>query len=413
MRSITEIILRWFPPLESRDYRYLLLGQFISMTGSQMMQEVAVTWQLYEFTHSPSALGLLGAFRVAPVVVFALLGGVIADTFDRRHVMLVSQLVLASTSLVLALATRQGWASAGLLYAMASVAGAARTVDTPTRQALIPLLVPRERLSRALSLWSLAVKIATVLGPLLGGLVLARGGVAPVYFIDAASFAAVMGALLTMRTRTPARPGARVGLAAVLEGLAFLKRTPIIRSTMLLDFFATFFGGSMLLMPIFADQILGVGKLGMGPLAAAQAVGAAIAGLAMTYFALPRRQGLVILASITFYGLAIAVFGFSRWFWLSLLALAASGAADTVSTVIRQTVRQLETPDELRGRMTSVNMMFFMGGPQLGEVEAGYVARLTTPRFSVTSGGIACVVVAVIAALVAPSLRKYEPPPAA
>lgn len=397
-----------FPALESRDFRFLLFGQLISLTGSHM-QQVAVAWQLYEFTHSASALGLLGAFRVAPIVLFALLGGVVADALDRRRLMLFSQSALAGVSLVLAIATRQGWASAGLLYAMASVSGAALTIDTPTRQALVPLLVPRERLAGALSLWATTVQIATIAGPSIGGLVLEHAGVAPVYFVDAGSFLAVIGALLAMKTRTPARPGATVGLAAAREGLAFLRRTPIIRSTMLLDFFATFFGGSMLLMPIYADQILGVGKQGLGLLYAAQPVGAALAGAVMAAVALPKRQGVVILWSVAFYGVAIAVFGASEWFWLSLLALAASGAADTVSMVIRQTVRQLVTPDELRGRMTSVNMMFFMGGPQLGEVEAGYVARLTTPLFSVISGGFACVAVAGLAALLSPALRRFEP----
>ena len=408
MPSLLQQAQRRFPSLESRDFRALLLGQLVSLTGSQM-QQVAVAWQLYELTHSASALGLLGAFRVAPIVLFALLGGVVADALDRRRLMLVSQSALAIASLVLAVATRQGWASAPLLYAMASVSGAALTVDTPARQALVPLLVPRERLSGALSLWATAVQVATIVGPSLGGLVLEHAGVAPAYFVDAASFLAVIGALLTMRTATAARPGATVGLEAAREGLRFLKRTPIIGSTMLLDFFATFFGGSMLLMPIFADQILGVGKQGLGLLYAAQPLGAALAGAVLAAVPLPRRQGRAILWSVAFYGLAIALFGASRWFWLSLLALAASGAADTVSMVIRQTVRQLVTPDELRGRMTSVNMMFFMGGPQLGEVEAGYLARLTTPLFSVVTGGLACVFVAALAAVLAPSLRRYEP----
>lgn len=399
-----------FPALASRDFRSLLAGQFVSLTGSQM-QQVAVAWQLYEFTRSPAALGMLGAFRVAPIVAFALAGGVLADAFDRRKLMLLSQTALAGVSLVLALATSGGWASTALLYGMAVVSGAAVTVDTPTRQALVPQLVPRAHLSGALSLWATVVQVATIVGPTLGGLALEHLGVAPVYFLDAGSFLAVMGALLTLRTPTPPRAGATVGLAAAREGLEFLRRTPIIRSTMLLDFFATFFGGSLLLMPIYADQILGVGKQGLGLLYAAQPMGAAAAGAVLSAVRLPRRQGLVVLWSVAAYGVAVAIFGASRWFWLSLLALSASGAADTIGMVIRQTLRQLLTPDELRGRMTSVNMMFFVGGPQLGEVEAGLVARATTPRFSVVSGGLACIVVAGLAALLAPSLRRYEPEP--
>jgi len=396
--------------LESRDFRNLVFGQFISVTGSQM-QHVALAWQLYLFTHSPSSMALLGACRVAPIVTFALVGGVLADYFDRKRLMLVSQTALALVSVVLAVASHGGWASAGLLYAMAAVGGAAMTVDTPVRQAIIPLLVPRDRLSGALSFWATAVQVASVIGPAIGGLMLKQLGVTAIYFFDAASFLAVIGALLAMRTRTPARADATFGLAAAREGLSFMRRTPIIRTTMLLDFFATFFGGSMLLMPFFADQILKVGEQGLGLLYAAQPLGAAVAAASLAWLPLPRKQGLTVLWSIAAYGVAIAVFGASRWFWLSLVALAISGAADTVAMVIRQTVRQLNTPDELRGRMTSVNMIFFMGGPQLGEVEAGLVARAATPGFSVVSGGLLCVLAVVATALVAPSLRRYAPEP--
>ena len=177
---------------------------------------------------------------------------------------------------------------------------------------------------------------------------------------------------------------------------------------MLLDFVATFFGGSMLLMPIFADQILAVGPRGLGVLYAAQPVGAALAGFFMSARGVPRRQGMAVLVSVAAYGAAIAVFGVSRSFALSLVALAASGAADTVSMVIRQTLRQLLTPDELRGRMTSINMMFYIGGPQLGEFEAGAVARAFNARISVVSGGVLCAAAVLVTALVAPALRRYE-----
>lgn len=404
----SEIATIRLPALASRDFRSLLSGQLVSLTGTKM-QQVAVAWQLYLFTRSPWALGLLGAFRVVPVLAFALGGGVVADAFDRRRLMIASQTSLAAVSAVLALASHGGWASAPLIYATAAVAGAATAFDTPARQALVPLLVPREHLAGALSLYALAVQMATILGPSLGGLVLAHFGVTPVYVIDAVSFLAVIAPLATLHHRAAPRPGARADLRAALEGLAFLRQAPLIRTTMLLDFFATFLGGSMLLMPIFADQILQVGPKGLGLLYAAQPIGAALAGAVLASAALPRRQGATLLVSVAAYGLAIAVFGVSRWFWLSLVALAASGAADTVSVVIRQTLRQLLTPDELRGRMTSLNMMFFMGGPQLGEVEAGLLAKATSPRFSVASGGLLCVAVALIAALLAPSLRRYEP----
>jgi hypothetical protein len=214
--------------------------------------------------------------------------------------------------------------------------------------------------------------------------------------------------LLSMSYRGAARPETQVGLEAVKEGIRFVRTQPVIRTTMLLDFFATFFGGSLLLMPIFANELLQVGPRGLGVLYAAQPAGAALAGIWLATRSLPPRQGRLILWAVAVYGAAVAVFGASRSFPLSLAALALSGAADTVSTVIRQTLRNLLTPDALRGRMTSLNMMFFMGGPQLGEVEAGAVARAFGPRVSVASGGLLCVGVAALTAAIAPALRRYR-----
>ncbi len=398
--------MRLPPALSSRDYRNLLFGQVVSAIGTQM-QHVAVVWQLYLFTRSPLALGLLGFFRVAPVIVFALGGGVVADAFDRRRLMLVTQTILASVSVTLALATHLRVASPSLVYGVVAVGAVAIAFDNPARQALVPLLVPPEHLAGALSLTFTGWQVAQIAGPALGGALLAWAGVVPVYAIDAASFLAVITALLAMRHRAP--PSRMpVGFGAVKEGLAFLRRTPVIRTTMLLDFFATFFGGSMLLMPIFADQLLHVGPRGLGVLYAAQPVGAALAGAFLATRSLPRRQGLAVLWSVAAYGVSVAVFGVSRLFPLSLAALACAGAADTVSTVVRQTLRQVLTPDALRGRMGSINMIFFMGGPQLGEVEAGVVAKAFTPRISVASGGLLCVVVAAVTAAISPSLRRFE-----
>ena len=396
-----------FPALRHRDLALLLAGQLVSLTGSQM-QQVAVVWQLYLFTRSPWALGLLGLFRVLPLLVFALGGGVVADVFDRRRLMIGTQSTFALVSVALAVLSASGAAGAWALYAAAALTGAASAFDAPARQALLPLLVPREDLPSALALSALVWQIATVVGPALGGVVLAWTGVVPIYALDAASFLAVIGALLAMHHRAPARTGTAVRLSAALEGLRFMQRAPIIRTTMLLDFVATFFGGSMLLMPIFADQILSVGPRGLGLLYASQPAGAALAGLVLSSRGVPRRQGTAVLVAVAAYGVAVAAFGVSRWFPLSLLALAASGAADTVSMVIRQTLRQLLTPDELRGRMTSINMIFFVGGPQLGEVEAGAVARAFGARVSVASGGLLCVLAVAFTAALAPALRRYE-----
>jgi MFS family permease len=373
------------------------------------MQHVAMVWQLYLFTRSPLSLGLLGLFRVAPVIAFAVGGGVVADALDRRRLLLVSQSLLAAISLTFAIFTYQGWANAYTTYALAFLAGAATAVDSPTRQALVPLLIPREHLANALSLHTMAWQVASVLGPPLAGWMLGSAGLVAIYLVDAASFLAVIAALWAIQHREPARPNAELSFKAALEGLAFIRRSPLIFSTMLLDFLATFFGGSMLLMPIFADQMLHVGTQGLGWLYAAQPIGATVAAAALAILPHPQRQGAVILSAVAAYGAAIAVFGVSPWFWLSLLALSASGAADAVSTVVRVTLRQMLTPNELRGRMTSINMMFFMGGPQLGEVEAGVVAKAFGVSAAVSSGGLLCILAAGVVALLLPSLRKYTP----
>ena len=393
--------------LRSRDFRLLLAGQAISLTGSRM-NDVAVVWQLYLLTHSPLALGMLGLFRVVPVIVFALGGGVVADAVDRRLMMLISQSALAIASLGLAWATWSGSVSEWTIYGLSAFAGAGYAFDLPARQALVPQLVTREELPNALSLYATVFQVATIAGPALGGAVLASFGVLPIYLLDVLSFGAVIAALLALKHRAPGRGLSQVSAHAALEGLRFMRKTRLVWSTMLLDFVATFFGGSMLLLPIFADQLFRVGPRGLGLLYAAQPAGAAIAAAVLSAMPPIKRQGAAVLASVAAYGLAVAVFGAAPWFWLGLVALAASGAADTVSMVIRQTLRQLLTPDELRGRMTSINMIFFTGGPQLGEVEAGALAKAFTPRISVWSGGLACALAAALVAVLVPSLRRYR-----
>jgi MFS family permease len=391
--------------LQSRDFRLLFLGQLVSLTGSQMLA-VAVPYQVWKLTHSPLVVGLLGLCRAVPVLLFALWGGVIADALDRRRLMLISQSLMALSSLTLALATWYGHPSAPLIFGTLALGGLAQALDGPARQALVPALVPREHLANALSLSAMAWELAAIGGPAIAGVIIAWRGVMPIYFIDATSFLAVIAALLAMQHRAPPSR-TNISLEALREGLRFLFGSPLILSTMALDFVATFFAGSMLLLPVFAEQILHVGPRSLGLLYSSQPVGAAVAAATLAWLPTIRRQGAALLWSVVAYGAAIAVFGWSRWLSLSMLMLAISGAADTVSMVVRQTLRQLLTPDALRGRMTSVNMMFFIGGPQLGEAEAGVVARFCGPRIAVSSGGLACVAAAAVAALALPSLRRF------
>ncbi len=398
--------------LRYRDFRLIWSGNFVSQLGTQM-QVVAVGVQLWDLTHDYAALGLRGLFRLLPVLVLSLFGGVVADAFDRRKLLMVTQSTMALVSLTMGIATVSGRVSAPLIYALTVVAAGALAFDNPARGALTPNLVPRRHLPNALSLNIITWQVATIIGPLAAGLLLPyrATGFAVIYWIDALSFTAVLVALLFMKTRPQVAPTRDVSLRAALDGLHFLRRTPIIMSTMTLDFFATLFGAATVLIPAFAEQVLHVDRGLWGVLYAAPAAGAVLAALVMSALGNVRHQGWIVIVSVGAYGVATVVFGLSDMFWLTVLALAGTGAADTVSMVMRQTIRQLSTPDELRGRMTSVNMLFYMGGPQLGELEAGFAAKLIGLGPSVALGGLAVIAVTGLTAAVVPSLRRYDRDP--
>ena len=291
-------------------------------------------------------------------------------------------------------------------------ARAVAAFENPSRQSLVPHLVPPEHFTNAVSVQTLTWTTAAILGPALAGLLVAYVDTGFVYIINALSFLAVVVSLLLMNYRGKvAASSAGLGLGALLDGLRFVFRTPIISSTMLLDFIATFFSSARTMLPIVASDILGVGAVGYGWLATADSVGAVVAGSVLaTRGEQLRRQGPILLICVAIYGAATALFGVSTAFLLSFFLLMLVGAGDAISTVIRGTVRQLSTPDELRGRMTSVNMMFFMGGPQLGELEAGLVAAALGVPFAIISGGLATVALTALVAWKFPILRRYDTP---
>lgn len=416
--------VRPYHSLRHRDFRLLGLATLISIVGTQM-QNVGVDWHIYLLTRSPLALGFVGLVRVVPIIALSLWGGVVADRHDRKKVMFAAQSVMAAAALLLALATLAHRETLWLIYLLTALASAATAFDNPARQALIPRLVSTEDLPGALSLNLTFFHVAMIAGPAASGLVIAATsrwhgagtrGLSLIYFGNAVSFGAVLMALFLIRTS--GRPGKESEAPPTMrralgDGLRFVFRTPIMVSTMALDFFATLFSGAMSLLPIVSDQILHVGPAGYGWLRSAPAIGALVGSLYTALHALPRRQGPIFLWAVAAYGAATIVYGLSRSYLLTFAALAAAGLADLVSTVIRQTLRQVITPDDLRGRMTSVNMIFFMGGPQLGEMEAGFVASLFRSTalgaaFSIVSGGIATILVVGTVALAAPVVREYD-----
>jgi MFS family permease len=402
--------------LRHRNFRLIWIGLLVSFSGS-MMQNAALLWHvslLVPPERKGLALGLVGLVRVVPIIVFSLISGVVADAWDRRKLMLFTQTAAALVSMVLAALTFRGLSIVWPIYALAAMGSAVGAFDLPARNALVPSLVPREHLPNAISLNTIMFQTASVAGPAAGGLLIASTNVGWVYFVNAVSFGFVIAALLMMRD-LPARERSTgagrddVSMHAALEGLRFVFRSPLIRSTMLLDFFATFFSSATALLPIYAQDILLVGAKGYGWLYAAPAVGAVVTSAVMVPLTERiDRRGQTLLLAITGFGLATVIFGISRFFWLTFFCLAMTGATDTVSMIIRNIVRQLETPDRLRGRMTGVNMIFFMGGPQLGELEAGAVANWLGATFSVVSGGIGCLVATGWVAATTPALRRYR-----
>jgi MFS family permease len=406
-----------FVSLTHRNFRLIWIGLLASITGS-MMQNAALLWHvslLVAPEKKALALGLVGLVRVVPIVFLSMVSGVVADAWNRRRLMLLTQTGAALVSLALAVLTFRGLSAVWPIYVLAALGASVGTFDMPARQALVPTLVPREHLPNAISMNTIMFQMASVAGPSLGGIVIAAAGVGWVYVANALSFGCVIAALLLMEgvsgrpVREGHEPEDEVSWRAAREGLKFVFASPLIRSTMLLDFFATFFSSATALLPIFAQDVLRVGATGYGWLYAAPAVGAVAMSAAMIPLSSRiRRRGPVLLWAVGGYGLATAVFGVSRWFWLTFACLAMTGAMDTISMIIRNIVRQLETPDRLRGRMIGVNMVFFQGGPQLGELEAGAVANWLGPVFSVVSGGLGCLVATAWVAAATPALRQYQ-----
>lgn len=386
------------------------------------MQNVGIDWHIYVLTHSPLALGSVGLVRVVPMVLLSMWGGIVADRHDRKRVQFTTQAVMAAIAMLLGLATLFGHDSLWLIYLLTAATAATSAFDAPARQSLVPRLVPAEDLPGALSINLTFLHIAMITGPAVAGVIIAaKGGahttrgLAPIYFANAASFITVLGALVSLHAsgRPEAAARRREGWAASLRaGFDFLFSTRIIVWTMALDFFATLFSGAISLLPIVADQILHAGARGYGWLRAAPGAGALLSSIVLAVRPLPRRQGPLLLWSVAAYGAATVVYGLSHNFLLTLLALAGVGGADLISTVIRQTLRQVLTPDALRGRITAFNMIFFMGGPQLGEMEAGFVASLFPPAafgtmISIAGGGSATLLLVGLIALFAPVVRKY------
>lgn len=379
-----------------------------------LLRGQAWVWNVFGVPVSLAAdafgLGLLGLVRVLPIVAFALIGGALADARDRRELMLWSSAASMAFAAALAALALFGNTEVWPIYLATAGITAATAFGNPARQALLPSIVPREHFTNAVSLNTLGMQIASIAGPAAAGMLIGVTNVGVIYALNAGSFLCVIAALWLMTYRDSARnaKGNVVSLKAIGEGLCFVFSSPMIASTMLLDFFATFFSSARTMLPIIAAELLRTDAAGYGLLSTASALGSVIAGVVTSLRREIQRQGAVLIGSVLVFGAATALFGLTTHFALSYFFFALTGAADTVSTVIRNIIRQIHTPDALRGRMVGVNMIFFIGGPQLGELEAGLVAALFGVPFSVVSGGVATVLLTLWVAARFPDLRTYR-----
>jgi MFS family permease len=392
--------------LTQRSFLYFLLSRSLSRFSSQIAA-VAIGWQVYDLTGSAFVLGMVGLVQFLPTALLVFVAGQVADRYERKRVLQVCQLVEALTALFLAWGAYAGSLTVAEIFVATFVLGTAGAFESPATAALLPLITPPGSLQRATALSSGSAQIATIAGPALGGLAYAVSpsvayGIMLVFLLFGAVFAGAIQLLKPAEARDPATPN------DLFAGVRFIRSNPAILGTISLDLFAVLFGGVTALLPIYARDILQTGPLGLGILRAAPAVGALLMTALLARHAISRRVGLRMFQAVIVFGAATTVFAVSHWMWLSVLALAILGAADTVSVVIRFSLVQLATPNEMRGRVGAVNFLFINASNQLGQFESGVAAALFGTIPSAVFGGLATIAIALLWMKLFPTLRDVE-----
>jgi MFS family permease len=396
------------PVRRDRDFRMLWLGQLVNGLGRQVTV-VALPFELWQLTHSSLSIGALALVQLAPILVFSLGGGAVADAVDRRRLLIVTQLLLAATSLTLAVLAMQPSPPVWALYAVAFVAAGVGAVDGPARSSALPRLVPRERLPAAIAVNWLSGQTVAVAGPVFAGVLIATSGVAAAFIFDVLTFLASLVALLVIAPIPPHPEARRPSLRSIAEGLAFARDRRILLATLAVDFDAMVFGMPSSLFPQLALTVFNTGAAGYGLLNAAPAVGALIGAAFSGWVGSVRRPGRGVVAAVAGWGAAIVAFGLlTAYFPLALICLAVAGGADVVSAVLRGSIVQLATPDRLRGRLSSIYMLVVTSGPRFGDAEAAAVAAVAGPQFSVVSGGVLCLLGLIVVVRLFPQLTAYE-----
>ena len=387
-----------------RDYRLLIGGSFLT-TILQQTQAVALGWDIYERTGSAMALAWMGLVQFIPVMLLFLPAGQLADRYDRRWIMVLSQLLWCAGSIALAV-TAWTNASVSWMYIGLATSGAAMMINRPSRDALVPQVVPLPLLARAVAWNSSSFQIASVVGPMLAGIFIAMGGALPVYSLNAVLAIVSLGLTIAIGVRPSATKQRAISWGEAFAGLAHVWKTKVILGLMAIDLFVIVMGGVSALLPIFAKDILHVGPAGLGWLSAAPALGAIAMALLKGHRRPYKRSGRIFIAAMAGYSTAMLTFGLSHWFWLSFAALLLGGACDFTGAVIRQTVLQLQTPDNLRGRVSAVNRVFISSSNELGAFRAGLLTSLGSPAVTVVAGGIATLAFVAVGIRLFPSLRR-------
>jgi MFS family permease len=391
----------------SRDYRLLWSGNLVSVIGRQITI-VALPYQVYLLTHSSLAVGAIGLVQLVPLVALSLMGGAIADQVDRRKLLVLTNCGMAVCSGLLCVGTFGHWSSVGYLYAVAALSSAFSAVDQPARSATIPNLVPPEQLGNAIALNISAFTITVIVGPAIGGLIVATAGVGVAYLVDVITFAAAIGAALGISPQPPQGGGREPVLRSIREGLVYTWKQRIVLGGFAADIVAMVFGMRRALYPVLATSVYKQGPVALGLLSSAMGLGAMIAALTSGWVSRSRMQGRVVVVTVVVWGLTVIGLGLAPSLWWALGALALGGAADSWSAVARSTVMQRVTPDRLRGRVSAVYSMVVVGGPSLGDIEAGAVASAFSPAVSIISGGIAVLGGVGLVALTNPELWRYR-----
>jgi MFS family permease len=400
-----KILVDITPLRECRDFRLLFTGQLISMLGTQLTV-VAIPFQVYRLTHSSLQVGAISLAQLLPFIAGALLAGPLGDSLDRRLIMLWTVAALCLTSAALAFNASTGHPSLLALYLISALAAAFNGFSNTARTASVPGLVERRHIPAAAAMMQVTFQVGTVVGPALSGLLLGLG-LPLVYGIDAGTFVVAIVATFMMVPIPPAEGQALGPWASAKEGMRFLRGHQALQGVYIIDVNAMVFGMPRALFPAMAGTVFGGGTITLGFLYAAPGVGALIGAVTTGWVAHLNRQGLAVVLAVVAWGAAIAVFGLVHALWVALVMLAIAGWADVISAVLRNTILQTSIPDRFRSRMSSIQMAVVQGGPRLGDMESGGVATATSIEFSVVSGGLACMVGAVVIGLLMPRFRQH------